>query len=76
VPHPKSVISSDALFLPRIHENSIPIYDSIDKASTYLIINKIASRIVPFSIAFFVPEPALALLTYGMLYYVYYVIIS
>jgi hypothetical protein len=69
------VISSDSLYLPRIYENSIPIYDSIDKASTYLTINKIISKVVPFNIAFFLPEPSLALLAYGLLYSVYYVII-
>ncbi len=76
VSHPKSVISSDSLYLPRVYENSVPIYDSIDKASTYLIINKIVSKIVPFNIAFFLPEPSLALLSYGLFYSVYYVIIS
>jgi hypothetical protein len=73
VSHPKSVISSDSLYLPRIYESGIPLYDSIEKASAYMTINKIATKIVPFNIIFFLPEPTLSLLTYGLLYSVYYV---
>lgn len=76
VSHPKSIISSDSLYLPRIYENSIPLYDIIDKASAYLTINKIATKLVPFNIAFFLPEPTLALFTYGLLYSVYYVMMG
>ena len=76
VSHPKSVICSDSLYLPHIYENSIPLYDSVEKASAYLAINKIATKLIPFNIVFFLPEPTLSLFTYGLLYSVYFVIVG
>lgn len=73
VSHPKSDIASDSLYLPRIHCNGVPVYDSVDKASKYLTINKIVAKIAPTSILFLVPDPAASLLTYSLLFYVYYV---
>jgi hypothetical protein len=73
VSHPKSAISSDCLYLPRIYQDSIPIYDSIGKASTYMTVNKITFQIVPLNIIFFVPEPGFSLFTYALLGRVYYV---
>lgn len=64
VAHPKSDIASDSLYLPRIHYNGVPVYHSVDKASKYLVINKLVSKIAPAFILFLVPEPAPSLLTY------------
>jgi hypothetical protein len=73
VAHPKTVLASDSLYLPKITEDGIPIYDSVEKVSTYLTTNKIWTRVTPVLLLAFAPQPALATLTYGLLSYVYYV---
>jgi hypothetical protein len=74
VAHPKSAIASDTLYLPRITENGIPIYDSIDKSFNYSIINRLATQFAPALILTVFPQPGLAAFTYGVLAYVYYVL--
>lgn len=72
--HPKSNLASDSLYLPKITENGIPIYDSVSKAtSTYLIINKMWIQVFPLFILALSPLPALSTFTYGLISYAYYV---
>lgn len=70
-----SNIASDSLHLPKITENGVALYDSIEKASVYLTINKIWVRLTPLFIVGFVAQPTLAALSYGLFSYVYYVIL-
>jgi hypothetical protein len=72
--HPQSTIASDSLYLPRIHPNGQSLYDSLDKASTYMVINKLVTQVCPINILLFVPQPTLSLMLYGLLYYVYQVL--
>jgi hypothetical protein len=74
VAHPSSALASDSLYLPKITGNGIPLYDSIDKASSYITANKLIARVAPVLIIGLCPQPALATMTYGLLTYVYYVI--
>jgi len=67
----KSVIASDSLYLPRIHPNSVPLYDSLNAGEPYIIANKLFTGIMPLTIALFVPYPATSLLFYGISYLIY-----
>lgn len=73
VAHPTSDIAGDALHLPRITANGIPIYDSLDKYHNYSVINKVVTQIAPVFILALSPSPTYAVATYGLLAYVYYV---
>lgn len=73
VAHPTSDIAGDALHLPRITANGIPIYDSLDKYHNYSVINKVVTQITPVFILALSPSPTYAVATYGLLAYVYYV---
>lgn len=73
VAHPTSDIASDALHLPRITANGIPIYDSLDKFHNYSVINKLVTQITPAFILALSPSPTYAVVTYGLLAYTYYV---
>ena len=75
VTNPKSVIASDSLHLPRITENGVSLYDSVESPKTYLIINKLWVRLTPFFIVGLAAQPALATLTYGFVSYIYFVIV-
>jgi hypothetical protein len=47
VAHPSLALASDSLYLPKITENGIPLYDSIDKVSNYITANKLITRVAP-----------------------------
>ncbi len=65
-------LASDQLYLPRISENSIPVYESVGEfASTLRTINRIAVGLPVFAAATAV-MPWLSALALGLHYFVYF----
>ena len=74
VENPKTVIASDNLHLPKIYPGGVPVYDSVDSISNFLVMNKIIFRVSPLILAFVSPTPALSLFFYSSAVYLYYVL--
>lgn len=72
----KVTLQSDQMFLPRISENSIPVYESIgDFGSTLRTINKVAIGL-PFVALGTAVMPWLAFTTIALHYFIYFKVIK
>lgn len=75
VQEPKVTIQSDQMFLPRISENSIPVYESVGEfGSTLRTINKIAIGL-PFMALGTAVMPWLSFTAIALHYFIYFKVI-
>jgi hypothetical protein len=72
VQDPKVTITSDQIFLPRIAENSIPVYESVGEyANTLRMVNKIFLSLPIFILAT-AHMPFIAFTAFGLHYFIYF----
>lgn len=76
VQDPKVTLQSDQIFMPRISENSIPVYESVGEfGSTLRIVNKIAIGL-PFVALSTAVMPWLSFATIALHYFIYFKVIK
>lgn len=75
VQDPKVTLASDQIFLPKISENSVAVYESIGNfAATLRTVNKIAVGLPVFALATAV-MPWLTAVSLGLHYFIYFKVI-